>query len=176
MRVWLLILVAAAQLAIPAFMIQRQETILREGRAFKFKTRPVDPADAFRGRYVQLGFEQDRAPWRGTAPIPGGAKAYASLEEGADGFAVVRDLGLEPPTSGEFIKVRVNYAKPNDKTAYFSMPFDRFYMEESKAPEAERVYREQNGPAKLEAYAVVRVASGHAALENVFVGGKPLAR
>ena len=45
-----LVVVAAAQLAVPAWMIAGRELTLREGQVFKFRTRPVDPADAFRGR------------------------------------------------------------------------------------------------------------------------------
>lgn len=173
---WLLVVVAAGQLAIPALMIHRQETTLREGRAYKFKTRPVDPADAFRGRYVWLGFEQQQAPWRDAETIHRGGAGYGRIEEDNNGFAVVRDVGLEPPASGEFLKVRINSGgNPKEKTVGFTMPFDRYYMEESKAPKAERAYREHDRKGEMESYAVVRVSRGHAALENVIVAGKPIA-
>ena len=169
-----LMVVAAGQLAIPAYMIQRQEATLREGRAYKFKTAPVDPYDAFRGRYVALRFEQDHAPWRGTNTTSGRVKAYAQIEEGTNGFAVVREVLPEPPASGDFIKVQVNY--PSAGMVYFTMPFDRYYMEEKKAPQAERAYVEHNrrGFTNESTYALVRVRNGYAALENVIVAGKPI--
>ena len=61
-RIWILAIFALAavtQLAAPARMIWRHERTLREGRVFLFHTRPVDPADAFRGRFVWLGLEPD---------------------------------------------------------------------------------------------------------------------
>ena len=45
------------QLAVPSFMILTQEEIQTEGKAFRFKTRPVDPYDLFRGKYITLTFE-----------------------------------------------------------------------------------------------------------------------
>lgn len=55
----LLVVLAAAQLAVPASMIVQRETVLTQGRVYKFKTAPVDPVDAFRGRYVALRFEEE---------------------------------------------------------------------------------------------------------------------
>jgi uncharacterized membrane-anchored protein len=183
MKWWkaLLAAVAIGQLAIPAFMIYRQETTLHDGRAYKFKTRPVDPADAFRGRYVALGFEQDHAKWRGDAKetIHYSMLAYASVQEGADGFAVVSEVGLQPPASGDYFKVHANYRGWENTAAdvFFSMPFDRYYMEEGKAPKAEAAYRNLNrrGQTNFDTYAVVRIQNGYAALEDLIVGGKPIA-
>ncbi|MEI6082785.1 MAG: GDYXXLXY domain-containing protein [Verrucomicrobiota bacterium] len=173
-----LIVVAAGQLAIPAYLIHRQETTLREGRAYKFKTAPVDPYDAFRGRYVALRYEQDHAPWPGTNQVLRQQRAYARVEEGVDGFALVREVTPRPPVTGDFFKVQANYAGwgTNAGTVYFTMPFDRYYMEETKAPKAEQVYRANNrrGQTNQNTYAVVRIRQGHAALENLFVAGQPI--
>jgi uncharacterized membrane-anchored protein len=182
----LLIVVAAAQLAIPATMIHRQETILRDGREYKFKTRPVDPADAFRGRYVWLGFEQDHAPWKGPSGSDEethgrhGQNAFATLAVDANGFAQVSAIAPSKPASGDFLKVQVSYRGwgTNVGDVWFSMPFDRYYMEESKAPEAERVYwQHQNRRTTTNhmTFAVVRVLDGRAALENVILDGRPIA-
>ena len=159
-------LVAVAQVAAPVTMILQREATLRHGRAYKFRTRPVDPVDAFRGRYVQLGFEQDHAPWGG-GEVGRGVTGYARVEENADGFAVVRAVSPEPPMQGDFFKVQVSYAGwgTNAGTAYFRMPFDRFFLEETKAPAAERAYWEHNrrGQTNATTYALVRVKHGDAA-------------
>lgn len=169
----ILAVVAAGQLAIPAYMIHRQETTLREGRPYKFKTAPVDPYDAFRGRYVALRFEQDHAPWRGTNQTSYRVKAYALVEEGADGFAVVRGVFPTPPVPGDYLKVQVNYAEPTN-SVYFMMPFDQYYMEETQAPKAERAYRDNNRRTNVNTYAVVRVKDGYSALEELYLNGMPM--
>jgi uncharacterized membrane-anchored protein len=172
----ILAVVAAGQLAIPAYMINRQETVLREGRAYKFKTAPVDPYDAFRGRYVALRFEQNHAPWRGTNHAPHRTKAYALVEEGADGFAVVREVSPQPPATGDFLKVQVNYSGwgTNASMACFSMPFARYYMEETQAPKAERAYWDNNRRTNVNTYVVVRVKDGNSALEDLYLNGTPV--
>ena len=48
------ILLCLVQTAVPLSMIARREFTLRNGRVYKFKTAPVDPYDAFRGRFVAL--------------------------------------------------------------------------------------------------------------------------
>ena len=172
----ILVLVAAGQLAIPATMILQRERTQRDGHAYKFRTRPVDPADAFRGRYVQLAFEQDHAPMVG-GTINRRAIGYALVEKDADGFAVVRAISQEPPKQGDYLKVRVNYADwgNNAGVASFRMPFDRFYMEEKATPAAERAYREHSrqGGAR-DAYVIVRVRDGQGVIENLYVAGQPI--
>ena len=54
------------------------------------------------------------------------------------------------------------------------LPFERFYMEEELAPEAERVVRERSRGGQRDAYIAVRVRSGSAVIEDLFVGGKPI--
>ena len=46
------IVVAIAQLFIPTQMILNQETILKTGKPYRFKTQPVDPSDPFKGKYI----------------------------------------------------------------------------------------------------------------------------
>jgi uncharacterized membrane-anchored protein len=79
--------VAVVQLAVPASLIVRHELTLQQGQMFKFKTAPVDPYDAFRGRYVALRFEQNVAPVVAGEKLACGQKGYATLETDKDGFA-----------------------------------------------------------------------------------------
>jgi len=173
----LLAMVAAGQLAIPVCMVRRQEQTLREGRAYRFRTAPVDPYDAFRGRYVQLSFEQNSAPWAGGTVVyrqPG----FAEVAEGGDGYAVVRRVALTPPAQGDYCKVELSYPGwgTNAGVVNFRLPFDRYYMEETKAPTAERVYRQQNRRDRVNSntYALVFIKDGHAALGELYIGDKPV--
>ena len=61
-RLVIFILVALAQICVPASMIWKRQRTLREGRLWKFRTAPVDPVDAMRGRYLSLRFETEQFP------------------------------------------------------------------------------------------------------------------
>jgi uncharacterized membrane-anchored protein len=173
------IAVAIAQVIVPVRMIARRETTLRLGRTYKFRTAPVDPYDAFRGRYVWLGYEQNRARWSGESEPGSFRTAYALVEEGRDGFAVINQVMPQPPKSGDYVKVgRVYRDWQTNSVVHFTLPFDRYYMEETKAPKAEHAYREhlnRRGQTNDNTYAVVRIKSGEAVLEDVYVDGKPIA-
>jgi len=47
--------------------------------------------------------------------------------------------------------------------------FDKFYLEEYKAPCAETLYRESNRDSKNRTYALVRIFKRDAVIEDVFV-------
>jgi len=172
------IIVAIAQVIVPVGMIARREATLRLGRPYKFRTAPVDPADAFRGRYVWLGYEQNHARWSGESEPGSSRTAYALVEKGQDGFAVINQVMPQPPKSGDYVKVdRVYRDWQTNSVVRFTLPFDRYYMEETKAPKAERAYRghmNHRGQTSDNTYAVVRIKSGEAVLENVYMDGKPI--
>jgi uncharacterized membrane-anchored protein len=180
---WLLpvfAMVAVIQLAVPSGMITRHAATLRNGHPYKFRTRPVDPSDAFRGRYVWLGFEQDHARWHGETNPVYRHKTYACVEEGPDGYAVIRELTSQPPATGDWLRVQTTYQGwgTNAAFTYFSLPFDRYYLEEGKALNAEKAYRQhqnRRGQTNENTYAVIRIWNGESALESLYIGGKPVA-
>lgn len=158
---------AAAQLGVPAFMIVRQQTTLREGRAFKLRTAPVDPYDAFRGRYVALSFTAEEFEVGDT--WKNGQRVFAVLREGEDGYAKVdRLLPQLRPGANDTIPVTVRWGK---RVAF---PFDRYYLEESTAPRAEKAYQAANRSGAQNAWVTIRVRNGYAALEELFIDGKPI--
>ena len=171
----LFLLVALVQLALPAARIRQYEQTLREGKAFKFRTAPVDPYDAFRGRYVALRFEAGDAAW-GEKEVAGhGQKIFALVETGPDGFARFTSASSHRPASGDFLEAKSSYSA-GDNRVRVDVPFDRFYMAEKIAPDAERAYREHSANGReRDAYAIVRIRDGVGVIEQVFVGDKPLA-
>lgn len=169
-QIWILaifVAVALIQLAVPAHTIWRQERILAAGAAFRFRTAPVDPNDAFRGRFVALSF-RDVFPLalEGATPEPG-KPVYVAVAEGADGYAVLSEAFAAPPAGKPYVRATWDYA------GGVTLPFDRFYLDEDKAPEAESAYRKE--ARQDNSYLLVRILDGGWAIENLYVGGKPLA-
>ena len=170
MKSWRLIvfgLVALVQLAVPASLIWKREQTLQKGSVWKFRTAPVDPVDAFRGRYVALEFELESqeivAP-----PNPVSHEAvFVILRANAEGFAEVDQVLASRPARDDFIEAQLN-----GKT--LSLPFDKYWVTERDAPAAEAAYRAQSRPEKMNAFVTVRVFRGDAALEQLYLDGVPL--
>jgi uncharacterized membrane-anchored protein len=172
--------VAAAQLAVPVAQIRKYEDILLTGIAYKFRTAPVDPYDAFRGRYVALNYADTVATPRQGEKFNYRSAAYTALRQDAAGFAQFGELSGEPPAQGDYLRVEYLYteSEKGDK-AHFRLPFDRFFMEESKAPQAEAAYRKlgnrrsQTGTEEP-TYVIVRVKGGRGVIEDLYIRNKPI--
>lgn len=171
---WLIFALAVvAQLAVPAWMIAERESILRTGEPVQLRTGPVDPYDAFRGRYVALRMEENSVPvesgveWLPHTPV------HVRLRVDEQGFARFVSASTERPREGLYLTARVSHA--SNGIAHLRLPIDRFYMEESAAPRAEAAYREHSRAGQQDAYVVVRLRRGKAIIEDLFVGGQPIA-
>ena len=170
----LFIIVAGAQIFVPAEMILGQERILEKGTLYKFKTAPIDPNDPFRGKYIVLRYDMERdvptsETWERNEAI------YISLGIDNMGFAEVVALGKQKPNEAvDFVKATVGYYQKNQKQVSFNLEFDRYYMEESKAQDAEILYVEANRNNKKEAHALVYILDGKAVLDDVIIDGKSI--
>jgi len=174
LRVVIFVVVALIQLSVPASIVWKREKTLQHGRVWKFKTEPVDPIDAIRGRYVALRLEAEKgrpaeAPREDFAP---GGVVYVTLKEDADGFAQVDQISINPLPGDNVVKAEAGYWR--DGWEHVSFPFDRFWLAEKLAPEAERAYRENSRRDKQNAYVTVRVREGDAALEQLYIDNQPL--
>jgi uncharacterized membrane-anchored protein len=171
---WILfLLVVLAQLAVPVTMIRGKEKVLAEGELYRFRTAPVDPYDAFQGRYVALGFDEVRKAHRLTSETAReGQRLYAVLERDGEGFAHIKTLLESPPASGDYLRVKVRSVVGDSVTVSF--PFDRYYLEEDLAPAAEQVYWDASRAQNRQAWVEVRVLAGKAALEELYLDGKPI--
>ncbi len=165
-------LLALIQIAVPLSMIMRQEDLLRSGQQYRFRTAPVDPYDAFRGRYVALRIEEDSLPKPRGMELRSWQTVYVLLENDPEGYAKITALTKKRPAGNNYIRVKVKRVSANK--VYLRMPFTRYYLEEGLAPEAERAYRRRSRGDKRNAYITVRVKSGRAAVEELYVGGKPI--
>jgi uncharacterized membrane-anchored protein len=160
----------AMQIVVPLSMITQREETLKKGLIFNFKTAAIDPFDAFRGRYVALRIEEDSVPLSQGVRLSVGQEAYASIAVKDDGFAKFASVTLRRPQRGPYILVKIRGTMASH--VLLDLPMDRYYMEESAAPVAEKIYREHAGLGKKDAYVVVRVRKGMAVIEELRVGGK----
>lgn len=167
------------QAGILASMIIQREIILKQGELYKFKVAPVDPYDAFRGRYVAINLE-GAGPFRTDNEFPRGMNLYPSLVKDANGIASLTNLAIKPPAGSPYIKVKCLYSRlewrdsgsvitnfderangaietntrpkqvmSGKYTTTVKLPFDRYYLDEKLAPKAEKIYNESQRRGKV---------------------------
>ena len=168
--------VAVIQIAVPFQMILSREITLDKGKLFRFKTAPVDPFDAFRGRYLALSIEQNVIPLQNNAVFQNGQVVYVHVYEGADGFAKIDwATPLPPSQENDYIEARVKYTNTSSSQVFLQMPFERYYINEKLAPKAEEAYNKANRRGeKNRTYITVYVKSGKAVIDNLYIEDTPI--
>jgi len=168
----LFILVAIVQISFSASMIINREITLKSGKQFKFRTAPVDPYDAFRGRYVALDLEEEdrKVPVSEDEDYTLSQTVYAIIKEDEEGFARIKTIQTERPDHDNYIKTWIYMLSKN--TVSLRIPFNRFYMDEFEAPRAEEAYRKSSRRGDSETYITVRVKSGSGVIEGLYIDNK----
>ncbi|MDX1389191.1 MAG: GDYXXLXY domain-containing protein [Acidobacteriota bacterium] len=168
--------VCVVQLAVPAKMILDHERVLKKGELFLFAAAPVDPYDAFRGRFVRVDLQAATGTLDDPREVEQGAKVYAVIERdpgSPDGLARITALVPDRPSTGTYMRVTLELLQ-DDGDYWLTLPFDRYYMEEELAPEVERAWRENTRQGETDAWAAVRVLDGRAVLEALYIDGLPV--
>jgi hypothetical protein len=96
------------------------------------------------------------------------------VQVGADssGFAYVHSPSHEVPGNGsDFIRVRIdgNTSGGGKSTIRIELPFERFYMDETKAEDAESAHRNAMRDTGHVTYAVVHVKDGESVIRDVMI-------
>jgi uncharacterized membrane-anchored protein len=170
------ILVAIVQLYVPAKMILNNEDVLKTGKEFKFKTAPIDPNDPFRGKYITLRYDDNVTVFQTTGTWERNEEIYVTLEEDKKGFAKIKSVSRNKPSNtSNYVKAKVGYGIFKWQTSnrlIIDYSFNKFYMEETKAYDAEQLYnqniRERN---EKPAFALVAIKNGDAVLKDVIIDG-----
>jgi len=168
------LMVAVAQLYVPASMIMEQKDILETGKLYRFKIRPIDPSDPLRGKYIRLWFADDSFIMPDSINYYRNQTVYLQIYEGSDGYAKIKNVyKTKPQKDLEFLEATISYPSYfNDSTRLtINYPFNSFYLDENKAPIAEDVYRESQLNSAKSAWAIVKIKNGAAALEDVLING-----
>ena len=145
-----------------------------DGTVWRFKTEPVDPNDPFRGKYITLAYSDRTWKTDSTDHFLRKGPIYVTFENDEEGFAKISGVYLEEPVDEvTYLKTIVQYVNAGNYIEV-KYPFDRYYMEESKATEAETIQRHAENDEESETYALVRILEGDAVLEDVLIDGVPI--
>lgn len=171
-------LMVLAQWMVPIKMILDSEKVLRTGTTYKFMTEPIDPSDPFRGKYVTLRFNAERFETDTLHKYEEGQEVYASLSLDSAGYVIIDHVYQELPVNPDnnFLKTTIGYVWINQEKQMIDLnfSFDRFYMEESKASDAEQVYWIAQRDSTQVAYAVVKILNSQGIIESVMINDRPI--
>ena len=169
------LIMAAAQWYLPLSMIRDMDRVLADGQEIRLVIRPFDPADPFRGNYLQLLFEHDFVEQVYDTTWKPGEWVFISLYEGKDGLSRPVRASRERPEPGAlFLEAQVVYCIPDAQKLYFSWPFDRYYVNEEAAPRMEEALQNLTAGDSLRAWALLNASDGLAVLRDIVVEGRSL--
>ena len=160
---------ALAQWLVPLTGIWQNEQILEHGSLIRIKCAAPDPYDPLRGRYLNVQPAQTETPIPEGLELTPGQTVFATLTQDADGLSSVSALSLSPPATGDYIRMKVRWV--NGKNARLKWPFDRFYLNEKLAPEADEWFAE-NIRSASGIIAEVRLRHGQAVLADLSLDGQ----
>jgi uncharacterized membrane-anchored protein len=146
MKTKLVLLVAALQVLVLAFMAGQREWILHTGTPLVIRTAPIDPNDPMRGAFVRLNYEINSVPpalcrgetanwvksydYRVTQRLRDRV-VFAALKVNAYGLAELVSLSDTPPASGPYIRGRVMTADLNGVNVRFGI--EAYFMHKDAA-------------------------------------------
>lgn len=159
---------------VPAKMIYDSERVIRDGVPFRFKTLPIDPSDPFRGKYITLNFEEDAIAVTDDSTWTPGQVIYVTFTTDSAGFAKTSAVAKQKPSQGDYLKTTVSYTSRDPYLLHFDLPFDRFYLEESKASQAEQAYWKAQSDSTRITYGLVAIREGTAVLKDVMINDKSI--
>ncbi len=173
------VLIVVVQWFVPTSMIFKKEGILKNGKVFKFKTEPIDPSDPFEGKYISLKFQQDTFPLnKELEKLSNGDEIFVVLKQ-ENGYAVIAQVSVnEPKGNLDFVKASVDYVEnyDNNRRIHINYTFNKFFMEESKAPKAEVLYNDASQKSRENCYALVYTKDGSAVVSDVLVNDTSISK
>ena len=193
---WMIALFAAMALAqwwVPVDMITGSNRILENGTPMKFRCAPVDPNDPFRGKYIVLDFDISRFDMDTSHGFERGQEVYITFQKDSSGFDSIKEINADPEKlKGPYLKTTIDYINRNNSFVLidqidstdvagensnkeemdvisFDLPFRRFYLEETKAPVAEDLYRTGISDTTGRTYGLVYLLNGEARIKDVII-------
>lgn len=184
LRLVFFLLAFAAALYYPVRKVLAFERPAVPPTEIRFRVKGYDPYDPMRGHYLRLdtvvSFELSREECGRQKKLFAGRKtAFAAVGPGKDGMTEVTALLPAAPAGKSFVKVRTfgfNTGCGKQKSyCWVQLPFDRYYLNEKLAGDAEDLLRNATRSSKHSAVLIVNLyADGRYAVRDLLIDGKPL--
>ncbi len=179
-RKWIFIGYAVLVLLIPTWIIGSSETILSNGKAYKFRVQGRDPFDFFRGNYLTVridtrGIKTNKSDWIS------GETVYLKIATDENGYAYFEKALANPPQKGDYMVSRVvrwwdvnlwGGSGRENTTVDVEMPnnLNKYFINEEYALDGEYVLQNFRRASSVH----VRVLNGSVRMEDLYIGPTPI--
>ncbi|MFV0320797.1 MAG: GDYXXLXY domain-containing protein [Alphaproteobacteria bacterium] len=158
-------ILALIQLGLLTKFIYTYENLAKNGTVYKFALMPVDPYDAFRGRYLSLRFKDIAKPNESQTSY--NETIYVELTADENGFAKIISVGKAP----DAMKSQ-NYVRATDRYSSVVWPFTRFYLQDEYARLTDQYLNEIINSHQV--YATIAVKNGAGRILDIYVDDIPI--
>jgi len=163
------LLVAMAQIAIPAKLILDKENLLESGLKYKFEIYPVNFNYSYIDDYLTLIFKESKICVSNEKEWVNGETVYVVFSTDKDGFVKIKSISKSIPINNiPFVKAKVNFVTMDgSKILSLSYSFNRYYFDMINFSDVENKIKKYDKGVRNVCYAVVCVKEGEAVLKDV---------
>ena len=155
--------------AVPIFTIINNTNTLKDGTEYFFKVEAYDPYDMFRGNYLNIQFiERKVLAYADNYSTDNyyNKDCYVTINTRADGFAYFDKISFSKPVNtSNYYKTKCYGSYDKYMYTYTIETPNRYYMNENKSANAEKVYRDNID----NAYVKVRIKNGEMVIVGVYI-------
>ncbi len=189
----LFIAFAAIILLVPIYVAISSQSILNNGKLYKFKPMVYDPFDPFRGKFLRVNYDTDNIPTK--FDFKEKEVAFVSIGVDKDGFAFFEEAFKRAPKGKDYLETTIKWTGMEEATMHelremmgeedfdiaemdtrravsIQIPdnMNKYFINENDALRAEHVLRVE----RKNIYIGVRVMDGQVRLDNIFVHNTPI--
>lgn len=149
---------------VPVIMIIMNNLALKRGTEYLFKVEAFDPYDMLRGNYIYITFENEEVKSEQLNDEYYSEELYVTIKKDKKGYAYFDKVSLTKPENTDYYKTSGYYSSYSE--GYRINTPTRYYMNEDKSLEAEKLYEENID----DTYVKVRVHKGNMVIVGVYIG------
>ncbi len=178
-KIFIFLGVVVIMLSVPLYLMVSSENLLSEKdeHVYKFRLKPIDPHDMMRGKYIRLLYQgSDNIKILDTNDVfkPGDA-VHVSVIRDSSGFAHFEYAHANVPDAPNYFTTTVGYTLRDrvfGRSMHIMVPFDRYYLQEEFAQQAEDTYRSLARTDDM--YVLVVIKNGEHVMKELYVNDIPL--
>jgi len=170
---YIFIFVMVLQYLVPAHMVYENEKILKYGSKFIIKAKSIGPYYNSSGRFIKVYAEPEYFDVAKDFKVPINRNIYLLIKKDDEKLSYFSGFSLKRPSSHTgWIRAKIKYSL--NKKLYYSLPFDKYYINEDDAKELKRFFDRSLLIKNKDGTIGIKVLDGRAIVCGVFIKDIPI--